>query len=156
MDEKVYEKIPLGALYARTGIQKQIFNTIYQLMAVKENYPEQLEQAESMLMIPDYFQFLLTGVKKMEYTNATTTQLVSPQTKDWDYELIDLLGFNRKIFKAISMPGTVVGNFTKKFRRKLDLTVRLYFRQRMIPDLQCLQFRRMMTMRSTSVPVPGL
>ena len=81
MDEKVYEKIPLGALYARTGIQKQIFNTIYQLMAVKENYPEQLEQAESMLMIPDYFQFLLTGVKKMEYTNATTTQLVSPQTK---------------------------------------------------------------------------
>lgn len=57
MDEKVYEKIPLGALYARTGIQKQIFNTIYQLMAVKENYPEQLEQAESMLMIPDYFQF---------------------------------------------------------------------------------------------------
>ena len=47
MDEKVYEKIPLGALYARTGIQKQIFNTIYQLMAVKENYPEQLEQAES-------------------------------------------------------------------------------------------------------------
>ena len=50
----------------------------------------------------------------MEYTNATTTQLVSPQTKDWDYELIDLLGFNRKIFKEISMPGTVVGNFTKR------------------------------------------
>lgn len=125
MDEKVYEKIPLGALYARTGIQKQIFNTIYQLMAVKENYPEQLEQAESMLMIPDYFQFLLTGVKKMEYTNATTTQLVSPQTKDWDYELIDLLGFNRKIFKAISMPGTVVGNFTKEIQEEVgfDCTV---------------------------------
>ena len=119
MDEKVYEKIPLGALYARTGIQKQIFNTIYQLMAVKENYPEQLEQAESMLMIPDYFQFLLTGVKKMEYTNATTTQLVSPQTKDWDYELIDLLGFNRKIFKEISMPGTVVGNFTKEIQEEV-------------------------------------
>lgn len=125
MDEKVYEKIPLGALYARTGIQKQIFNTIYQLMAVKENYPEQLEQAESMLMIPDYFQFLLTGVKKMEYTNATTTQLVSPQTKDWDYELIDLLGFNRKIFKEISMPGTVVGNFTKEIQEEVgfDCTV---------------------------------
>ena len=121
----MYEKIPLGALYARTGIQKQIFNTIYQLMAVKENYPEQLEQAESMLMIPDYFQFLLTGVKKMEYTNATTTQLVSPQTKDWDYELIDLLGFNRKIFKEISMPGTVVGNFTKEIQEEVgfDCTV---------------------------------
>ncbi|MEJ1643994.1 FGGY family carbohydrate kinase, partial [Escherichia coli] len=85
----------------------------------KENYPEQLEQAESMLMIPDYFQFLLTGVKKMEYTNATTTQLVSPQTKDWDYELIDLLGFNRKIFKEIFMPGTVVGNFTKEIQEEV-------------------------------------
>ena len=125
MDLKVYERISREELYRRTGIQKQIFNTIYQLMAVKENYPEQLEQAESMLMIPDYFQFLLTGVKKMEYTNATTTQLVSPQTKDWDYELIDLLGFNRKIFKAISMPGTVVGNFTKEIQEEVgfDCTV---------------------------------
>ena len=47
MDEKVYEKISLSALYERTGIQKQIFNTIYQLMAVKETHPEYLEQAES-------------------------------------------------------------------------------------------------------------
>ena len=61
----------------------------------------------------------------MEYTNATTTQLVSPQTKDWDYELIDLLGFNRKIFKEISMPGTVVGNFTKEIQEEVgfDCTV---------------------------------
>ena len=119
MDAKVYEQISLKDLYARTGIQKQIFNTIYQLMAVKEKHPEQLEQAESMLMIPDYLQFLLTGVKKMEYTNATTTQLVSPVTKDWDSELIDLLGFNRKIFKEISMPGTVVGNFTEEIQKEV-------------------------------------
>ncbi len=125
MDEKVYEEISLEDLYARTGIQKQIFNTIYQLMAVKEAHPEYMENAESMLMIPDYFQFLLTGVKKMEYTNATTTQLVSPKTNDWDYELIDLLGFNKKIFKEISMPGTVVGNFTEEIRKEVgfDCTV---------------------------------
>ena len=89
MDEKVYEKISLSALYERTGIQKQIFNTIYQLMAVKETHPEYLEQAKAILMIPDYFHFLLTGVKKNEYTNATTGQLVNPTTNEWDYEEAD-------------------------------------------------------------------
>ena len=75
MDTKVYEEISLKELYERTGIQKQIFNTIYQLTADKEKEPERLNQAKSLLMIPDYFNFLLTGVKKTEYTNATTTQL---------------------------------------------------------------------------------
>ena len=125
MDEKVYEKVSLENLYNRTGIQKQIFNTIYQLMAVKEQKPELLEEADSMLMIPDYFHFLLTGVKKMEYTNVTTTQLISPITKDWDFELIEMLGFPKKIFKEISMPGTVVGNFTKEIQEEIgfDCTV---------------------------------
>ena len=125
MDEEVYETISLSALYARTGIQKQIFNTIYQLMAVKKSHPEYLEQAESMLMIPDYFDFLLTGVKKMEYTNATSTQLVDPKTNDWDYELIDMLGYNSKIFQPVSMPGTVVGSFTKEIQDEVgfDCTV---------------------------------
>lgn len=125
MDEKVYETISLNDLYARTGIQKAIFNTVYQLMAVKENNPEYLEQAESILMIPDYFHFLLTGVKKNEYTNATTGQLVDPKTNDWDYELIDMLGYNSKMFLPVSMPGTVVGNFTKEIQEEVgfDCTV---------------------------------
>ena len=116
MDEKVYEKISLSALYERTGIQKQIFNTIYQLMAVKETHPEYLEQAKAILMIPDYFHFLLTGVKKNEYTNATTGQLVNPTTNDWDYELIDMLGFPRGIFQKVLMPGTTIGNLTDEVR----------------------------------------
>lgn len=125
MDDKVYEKISEEDLYARTGIQKQIFNTIYQLMAVKETHPEHLEQAEAMLMIPDYLHFLLTGVKKMEYTNATTGQLINPETNDWDYKLIELLGFPEKMFCPVSMPGTVVGNFTKKLKEDVgfDCTV---------------------------------
>ena len=119
MDKKVYEVISQSALYERTGIQKQMFNTIYQLMAVKEQHPEYMEQAESLLMIPDYFQFLLTGVKKMEYTNATSTQLIDPKTNDWDYELIEMLGYNRKMFRPVSMPGTVVGNFTKEIQEEV-------------------------------------
>ncbi|HJC92163.1 MAG TPA: rhamnulokinase [Candidatus Mediterraneibacter excrementigallinarum] len=125
MDEKVYEKISPEDLYARTGIQKQLFNTIYQLMAVKQSHPEYLEQAETFLMLPDYFNFLLTGVKKNEYTEATTGQLISAETNDWDYELIDLLGYNRKMFMPVSMPGTVVGNFSKEIQDEVgfDCTV---------------------------------
>ncbi len=119
MDEKVYEVIPQDELYARTGIQKQVFNTVYQLMAVKEFHPEYLEQAESILMIPDHFHFLLTGVKKNEYTNATTGQLVSPKTNDWDYEMIDMLGYNSKMFRPVSMPGTVVGEFTEEVQKEV-------------------------------------
>ena len=119
MDEKVYEVIPQDDLYARTGIQKQIFNTIYQLMAVKQSHPEYLEQAETILMIPDYFNFLLTGVKMNEYTEATTGQLISPKTNDWDYELIDMLGYNSRMFRPVSMPGTVVGDFTDDVQKEV-------------------------------------
>ena len=119
MDAKVYETISLSALYERTGIQKQIFNTIYQLMAVKESHPEYLEQAKSILMIPDYFHFLLTGEKKNEYTNATTGQLVNAKTNEWDYELIDMLGYNKEMFQPVSMPGTVVGEFTEAIQEEV-------------------------------------
>lgn len=110
MDSLVDERISRDELYARTGIQKQLFNTIYQLMAVKTAHPEELERARSLLMIPDYFHFLLTGRKCREYTNATTTQLVSPVTKTWDYELIEMLGYPRALFGELSAPGTVAGS----------------------------------------------
>ncbi len=57
MDEEVYKTISLEELYARTGIQKAIFNTVYQLMAVKKKHPEYLEQAETLLHVPDYFHY---------------------------------------------------------------------------------------------------
>lgn len=113
MDKKVYEIIGEDELYQRTGIQKQIFNTIFQLMAVKIKNPEYMKMAKSLLMIPDYFNFLLTGKKLSEYSNATTTQLVNPETKDWDFELIERLGYNKEMFCKIALPKSVVGNFRK-------------------------------------------
>ena len=59
MERMVYAVIDEKALYSRTGIQKQPFNTIYQLMATKENNPDVMEQAQTMLMIPDYLHYLL-------------------------------------------------------------------------------------------------
>jgi len=125
MDEKVYEIISPEDLYARTGIQKQIFNTIYQLMAVKQQAPDDMAKADAMLMIPDYFQFLLTGVKKMEYTNATTGQLISATTNDWDYELIERLGYNRNIFAPTAMPGEYVGEFTGAVREMVGFNAQV-------------------------------
>jgi len=119
MDNKLYETISLNDLYRRTGIQKQIFNTIYQLMAVREETPEYLEKGESFLMIPDYFHYLLTGVKKQEYTNATTTQLVSGETGTWDYELIRKLGLPERLFGELSMPGISVGPLTKAIEEEV-------------------------------------
>lgn len=118
MDEKVYSIIPEEKLYNWTGIQKQLFNTIYQLMAVKEKHPDYLEKAENLLMIPDYFHYLLSGIKRCEYTNATTGQLVNPITKDWDKELIDMLGYPRKIFTQLETPGTVLGGLTKELQEE--------------------------------------
>lgn len=108
-DQLVEAKISAADLYARTGIQKQLFNTIYQLTALQQEHPEQLEAAHSLLMIPDYFHYLLTGVQKQEYTNATSTGLVHADKKTWDRDLLDTLGLPRRLFGPLSMPGTVVG-----------------------------------------------
>lgn len=116
MDEEVYRIISEEDLYARTGIQKQIFNTVYQLMAVKKQNPEYMEKAAALLMIPDYFHYRLCGKKVQEYSNATTGQLVDPKTKDWDYELIEMLGFNKNMFQKIYMPGEAVGNLTEEVK----------------------------------------
>lgn len=109
VDRLVEAKIPAKELYARTGIQKQSFNTIYQLVALQQEHPEQLEAAHSLLMIPDYFHYLLTGVQVQEYTNATSTGLVNASQKDWDRNLLDTLGLPSRLFGPLSMPGTVVG-----------------------------------------------
>lgn len=122
MDEKVYELIAEKELYGRTGIQKQIFNTIYQLMALKTKEPEALRTASKLLMIPDYFHFLLTGRAVTEYTNATTTQLINAQSKEWDEELIQKLGYPVSIFQQIRTPGTVLGSLKEDIAKEIGYT----------------------------------
>ena len=89
----------LNWLYGKTGIQKQSFNTLYQLIALKNENPETIEKAEHFLMIPDYFAFLLTGKLKNEYTNASTTNLLNAVNRDWDTEVLEKAGIPSKIFK---------------------------------------------------------
>ncbi len=122
IDRLVDGLIPEKIMYQRTGIQKQMFNTIYQLMALKEENPEQLTGAKALLMLPDYFHFLLTGVMKQEYTNATTTGLVNAKDKNWDYSLIETLGLPKALFGSLSMPGTVVGELLPGIREQLGFS----------------------------------
>lgn len=95
--------------YGRTGIQYQQFNTAYQLCALSRDDRGQLEAARSFLMVPDYLNWVLCGVKANEYTNASTTALVNALTGDWDKELIARLNLPRGIFQDIRMPGAALG-----------------------------------------------
>ena len=125
MDEDVYSIISEEQLYARTGIQKAMYNTIYQLMAVKKQTPELLKKAHALLMTPDYYHFLLTGIRSNEYTIATTGQLIDPATLNWDWELIDLLGYPRRIFRPVSMPGTELGSLSEEVQREVGFNCKV-------------------------------
>ncbi|MGS2778548.1 rhamnulokinase [Robertmurraya sp. GLU-23] len=123
MMEEVFELISKERLYLETGIQFQKFNTIYQLYSLKKNHPDILAKAKSFLMIPDYLNFLLSGKKSNEYTNATSTQLVNAFTKKWDYELLDILGINKDMFHEIQMPKTILGNLKEELVAELGFDV---------------------------------
>lgn len=119
MDELVYKLIPEDELYARTGIQKAMYNTIYQLMAVKTKHPEYFEQAKRLLFTPDYFHMKLLGKAVNEYTIATTSQLINPASGKWDYGLLERLGYPAEIFGDTVMPGTVLGSLTPECIEKV-------------------------------------
>ena len=111
---KVESIISAEELYLKTGIQKQNFNTIYQLYADKLS--GRLEDAKHFLMIPAYLSYKLTGIIKNEYTNATTTGMVNADTKQWDYEIIDKLSLPKHLFGTLDNPCNVIGNFTKEMQ----------------------------------------
>ncbi len=125
MYERVTERVKPGAVYRTCGIQRQPFNTLYQLEALKLEHPEQIEAAARFLMIPDYFNYLLTGVAVNEYTNATTTNLLNARTKDWDTELIDVIGLPHRLFQKPVMPGGVLGGLTPEIRDRVGFNAQV-------------------------------
>ncbi|MBT2725830.1 rhamnulokinase [Bacillus sp. ISL-75] len=125
MMEEVFKLFSKERMYLETGIQFQKFNTIYQLYSIKKNNPEILEKAKSFLMIPDYFNYLLTGKKANEYTNATSTQLVNAFTKKWDGQLLGVMGINKEMFQEIRTPGTVLGKLTNELVSELGFDMKV-------------------------------
>lgn len=115
--KEVEKIIPPGELYAKTGIQKQPFNTIYQLYCDKIS--GRLKNAAHFLMIPEYLAFKLTGVMKNEYTNATTTGLVNAQERTWDKEILEKLGIPERIFNPLTPPASLLGELKEEIADKV-------------------------------------
>lgn len=107
--QAVHDILPFETLYAKTGIQFQPFNTIYQLYA--DRLAGRLDQACGFLMIPEYLMYRLCGVKSHEYTNATTGGMVSAESGQYDDEIIRALELPRRFFKPLQQPGTVIGKY---------------------------------------------
>ena len=106
---KVHEKMPFTRLYRHTGIQFQPFNTIYQLYADK--LAGRLEGVTDFLMIPEYLMYRLSGVKAHEYTNATTTGMISAETGAYDPAILEALGLPEQLFHPLKEPGTAIGTY---------------------------------------------
>lgn len=99
-----------AAIYEATGIQFLPFNTIYQLASAKGS--SAYNSADEFLLLPDLINYLLTGVKSTEITNASTTQLLNTASRMWDETLISELGFKRSLFTKLHEPGSYVGIVT--------------------------------------------
>ncbi len=115
---KVEKTISLSDIYARTGIQFMSINTLYQLAAHKEAHPEDFENSV-MLFMPDAITNFLNGEFTCEYTIASTSNLLNPQTRDWDFGLIEKLGIPKSIFPAIVQPSTVSAPLKSELQKEL-------------------------------------
>ncbi|MBO4251626.1 MAG: rhamnulokinase [Clostridia bacterium] len=122
--KEVYSIVSEKELYEATGIKEQVFNTVFQLFCDKKS--GKLKKAKTFLMMPDYLGFLLTGVKKNEYTNASTTGLLNAKTRDWDYGIIEKLGFPKSLFKPLYDPCEKVGSLRPEIVEEVGFDTTVY------------------------------
>ena len=119
--EKFFEKMPSSEVYARTGIQFMNFNSLFQFDTLRRNGSSALEAADKILFIPDALTYMLTGKAICEYTIASTSQMLNPDTRDLDPEILEALGLPREKFGVMTQPGTVVGTLTAQVQEATGL-----------------------------------
>jgi rhamnulokinase len=107
--ESVRKDVGPELIFAETGIQFMTINTIYHLVSDVEKSPALLNVADCFLTIGDYFNYLFSGVPRVDESNASTTQLYNPRTRSWSQVLIERCGLPPKIFPKLVSPGTVLG-----------------------------------------------
>ncbi len=117
--DKAFALVPKQEIFQATGIQFMEINTIYQLLAHKGS--PALEQADSMLLIGDFFHWLLTGKRSLEITNASTTQMLDARTGQWATPLIERMGIPTKILLPVVEPGTNLGSIQASVRNQTGL-----------------------------------
>lgn len=112
--EMFFRLVPQEELYQKTGIQILNFNSLFQLFSAHRNDFAPLKAAEEILFIPDLLSYLLTGVRVCEYTAASTSQLLNPVTKQFDYSLLEAGGVKSALLRPVVMPGTTIGTLTEE------------------------------------------
>lgn len=110
--EQLMQRMPREEIYRRSGIQFLKFNTLYQIRALLDAKPEWLAEVQHLLLIPDYLHYRLTGELSCEFTNASTSQMVNAHSRDWDPELVALLGLARNWLQPLAAPGSTLGVWT--------------------------------------------
>ena len=116
---------PRERLYPLTGIQFLPLNTVYQIHALAMEKSSTLEDAESLLFMPDLFNLQLAGVRRTEATIASTSQLMDARTGGWQEEVLASLKARRTLFQDIVPPGTVLGPLCARAREAPGLGLSL-------------------------------
>jgi len=119
MAEEADRIIGNDKIYAQTGVSPAFYNTSLHLLAQMRSKSQALSEADRLLFISDLLAYWLTGKKATERTIASTSQLYSPATKDWAWEVIDGLGIPRRIFGNIHDPGTILGSTRSALEGKI-------------------------------------
>ncbi len=119
--ERAFEIVPRDEIFAQSGLQFMEFNSLYQLLAMKIEQSPLLDAAESFLMMPDLFHWLLTGEKANEFTDATTTQFYNPQTRGWATSLLDRFGIPTGMLGELVEPGTTLGKLRRSVAEQTGL-----------------------------------
>jgi rhamnulokinase len=107
---KVFARVSEAEIFSATGVQTMQINTLFQLAAMALEEDARLVSAETLLMIPDLFNYFLCGEKRVEYTEASTTQMFRLGGGGWDRELLQAVGVPERILPEVVVPGTVLGN----------------------------------------------
>lgn len=122
MLEEAFRRLPQATLFERSGCQFLQINTLYQLLSMVLHRSPLLDVAETFLMIPDLFNFWLTGQKVCEFTDATTTQFYDPRRRRWSTEITGALGVPFDILPEIVQPGTQLGTLLPSVAAETGLT----------------------------------
>lgn len=121
MVEKATKYMSKERMYDITGIQFMDFNTIFQLLSLKENRPYILEEADKLLFMPDLLNYMLSGVKSTEFSIATTSQMVDLKTNNWSEEILDTFGIEKNLLTDIAPTGAVIGQLSDEICEELGV-----------------------------------
>lgn len=119
--ENFFKLIPRKDVYNATGIQIMNFNSLFQFFTLDKNESTLLKEADKIMFMPDGLSYLLTGEVVMEYTIASTAQILNPYKKELNSELLAKVGLDENKFGRFVLPGTIIGNLSESICRQTGL-----------------------------------